>query len=124
MEMYGLKSGNSFFAITDHAGQQDVAMNGCFSGTLFRKSSASSMVHRSAPMATSTTSAKPSSFNALLTLSGVTLGPNCPTNAGAMAAMTSWPSLIAWIVWKIWPLSTMAPKGQFTRLMPQDTHLS
>ena len=68
MEMYGLKSGDSFLAMTDHAGQQEVAMNGCFSGTLSRKSSASSMVHRSAPMATSTTSAKPSSFQGALDL--------------------------------------------------------
>ena len=34
-------SGNSFFAIIDHAGQQEVAMNGSFSGTSSTKSSAS-----------------------------------------------------------------------------------
>ena len=57
-------------------------------------------------------------------LSGVTLGPNWPTNAGATAAMTSAPPLMAWIVWKIWPLSTIAPNGQLTRHIPQETHLS
>ena len=64
MEMYGAKPGNSFLAMTDHAGQQEVAMNGCFSGTSRRNSSASSMAHRSAPMATSTSESKPSSFMA------------------------------------------------------------
>ena len=34
------------------------------------------------------------------------------------------PRLMAWMTWKIWLLSAMAPKGQFTRHMPQDTHLS
>ena len=28
IEMYGARVGKSFFAITDHAGQHDVAMNG------------------------------------------------------------------------------------------------
>lgn len=58
-------------------------MNGCFSGTSSRKSPASSMVQRSAPTATSTTSAKPSSFNASVIFSGGRFFPNCPTNAGA-----------------------------------------
>ena len=76
IEIYGAKSGKFFFAITDHAGQQLVAINGCFSGTFSKKSSASSIVHKSAPIATSTTSAKPTAFNAAFTLSGVTAGPN------------------------------------------------
>ena len=37
---------------------------------------------------------------------------------------TSSPWLMDWMTWKIWLLSAMAPKGQFTRHMPQDTHLS
>ena len=95
IEIYGLKSGNNFLAITDHAGQHEVAINGCSFGTLFKKSSASSTVHKSAPIATSTTSENPNSFNAPFTFSGVTVGPNCPTNAGAMAATTSLPVFIA-----------------------------
>ena len=59
MEMQSLNSGKSFLAMTDQAGQQLVPMKGSFSGTSSRKSLASSTVHRSAPMATSTTSAKP-----------------------------------------------------------------
>ena len=31
---------------------------------------------------------------------------------------------MARMTWKIWDLSAMAPKGQFTRHMPQETHLS
>ena len=46
-------------------------------------------------IATSTTSAKPSSFNAPFTFSGVTVGPNWPTKAGAIAAITSLPDFIA-----------------------------
>ena len=53
-------------AITDQAGQQDVAMNGCFSGTTRRNSSASSTAHRSAPMATSSNEANPSCCMAAL----------------------------------------------------------
>ena len=56
--------------------------------------------------------------------SGVMSGPNWPTKAGATAAMTRSPWLMDWMTWKIWLLSAMAPKGQFTRHMPQDTHLS
>ncbi len=58
-------------AITHQDGQQDVAIKGCCSGTSRIKSLASSMVHRSAPMATSTTSSKPSSFMAGFSFSGV-----------------------------------------------------
>ena len=43
-----------------HAGQQEVPINGILAGTSSMKSFASSMVHRSAPIATSATSAKPS----------------------------------------------------------------
>lgn len=50
------RSGKAVFAIMLHAGQQEVAMKLSFSGTSSRKSCASSTVHRSAPMATSTTS--------------------------------------------------------------------
>ena len=45
-------------------------------------------------------------------------------NAGAIAAYTLSPDCIALIVWKICDLSEIAPKGQFTRHCPQDTHLS
>ena len=90
-------SGKSFFAITDHAGQQDVAMNGSSSGTSFKKSSASCFAHKSAPIATSSTSANPSSFMAARSFSGVSFGPNCPTNAGATAAYTFSPDWIALI---------------------------
>lgn len=76
MEIYGAKPGNSFLAITDQAGQQDVAIKGCFSGTTRRNSSASSMAHRSAPTATSSRAAKPSSFMAALIWPGVTFSPN------------------------------------------------
>ena len=76
IEMQFACSGNSFFAIVDHAGQQEVAMNGSSSGTSLMKSSASCAAHRSAPIATSNTSAKPSSFIAARSLPGVTLGPN------------------------------------------------
>ncbi len=75
IEIYGAKSGKSFLAITDQAGQQEVAINGCFSGTSFIKSLASSIVQRSAPIATSTTSVKPSALNAVRICPGVTL-PN------------------------------------------------
>ena len=46
---------NSLLAITDHAGQQDVAIKSSFSGTSSRKSLASATVHISAPMDTSVT---------------------------------------------------------------------
>ena len=124
MEIYGANPGNSFLAITDQAGQQEVAINGCFSGTSRRNSSASSMAHRSAPMATSTSASKPSSFMASRIWPGVTLSPNWPQKAGAMMATTLSPFLMAWISWNSWPLSTMAPKGQDTRHCPQATHLS
>ena len=86
IEMQLACSGNSFFAIIDHAGQQEVAMNGSFSGTSLTKSSASCAAHRSAPMATSIISAKPRRFIAARSLPGVIFGPNWPTNAGATAA--------------------------------------
>ncbi len=66
IEMYGANSGKSFLAITDHAGQQEVAMKGCLSGTSLVKSLASSIVHKSAPIATSTTSVNPSFKKAVL----------------------------------------------------------
>ena len=59
MEMLSLNWGNSFFAMTDQEGQQEVARKGSSSGTFSKKSLASSMVHRSAPTATSRTSWKP-----------------------------------------------------------------
>ena len=46
-------------------------------------------------MATSTTSLKPNCCIAFFKTSGVTLGPNCPINAGATAAIISSPALIA-----------------------------
>ena len=124
MEMQPACSGNSFLAMTDHAGQQLVPMNGIFSGTSSRKSSASSTVHRSAPRATSSMPANPSSLKASRSLSTLPLPPNWPTKAGATSAMTSSPALMAMIVWKIWLLSAMAPNGQFTRHWPQLTHFS
>ena len=51
MLMHSACWGNSFLAITLHAGQQDVPMNGILAGTSSMKSFASSMVHRSAPVA-------------------------------------------------------------------------
>ena len=58
-EMFFSNWGKSFLTMSLHDGQQDVTMNLCFSGTSSRKSAASSITHRSAPMATSYTSAKP-----------------------------------------------------------------
>ena len=75
-------------------------------------------------MATSSSAAKPSCFMASLIWPAVTLSPNWPQKAGAIMATTFSPRLMAWISWNSWPLSTMAPKGQFTRHMPQLTHLS
>ena len=86
MEIQSACSGNSFLAIMDQAGQQDVAIKGSFSGTSWIKSIASWVAHRSAPTATSNTSANPSAFMAARSLPGVTFGPNCPTKAGATAA--------------------------------------
>ena len=77
-EMFFSNWGKSFLTMSLHDGQQDVTMNLCFSGTSSRKSAASSITHRSAPMATSYTSA-------LRIRSGTPSGPNCPTNAGASA---------------------------------------
>ena len=99
-------------------------MKGCSAGTFSMKSLASSMVQRSAPTATSTTPAKPRRFMAAVSRSGVASGPNCPRKAGATMATTLSPWRMALMSWKICPLSTMAPKGQFTRHMPQETHLS
>ena len=91
MEIYGAMPGNSFFAIMAQAGQQEVAIKGCFSGTFSMNSSASSMAHRSAPMATSSSAAKPSCFMASLIWPAVTLSPNWPQKAGAMMATTFCP---------------------------------
>ena len=124
MEMFSVNSGKSFLAMTLHAGQQEVPMKSRREGTLSRKSCASSTVQRSAPMATSTVSAKPSMRMAFLSLRGVASLPNWPTKAGATQAIISSPLFIAWMSWKIWLLSAMAAKGQFTRHMPQETHLS
>ena len=110
-------------AMTLQAGQQEVPMKGCFSGTSFRKSSASSMVQRSAPTATSKVFSKPRMRMALRSF-GTVAPLNWPTKAGAMMAMTFSPFLMARMIWKIWLLSAMAPKGQLTRHMPQETHLS
>ena len=97
-------------------------MKGSFSGTSAIKSLASSMVHRSAPIATSEMPAKPSSFIASRSLAGVMPG-NWLMKAGATMAITRSPRLMERISWKICPLSAMAPNGQLTRHMPQDTHL-
>ena len=110
--------------MTDQAGQQEVAIKGCSAGTFSMKSLASSMVHKSAPTATSATPAKPSRFMAAVKRSGVASGPNWPRKAGATMATTRSPRRMALMSWKIWPLSTIAPKGQFTRHIPQETHLS
>ena len=75
-EMFFSNWGKSFLTMSLHDGQQDVTMNLCFSGTSSRKSAASSITHRSAPMATSKTSAKPRAFIAALSFPGVTFGPN------------------------------------------------
>ena len=108
----------------DHAGQQDVAIKGRCSGTSSRKSFASWVAHRSAPIATSKTSANPSSLIAARSFPGVTFGPNCPTNAGASAAYTRSPERIARITWKTCDLSEIAPNGQLTRHWPQETQRS
>ena len=86
MLIHSANCGNSFFAITDHAGQHDVPMKGKRSGTSFTKSSASCNVHKSAPTATSTTSANPNSMKAARIFSGVNVFPNWPAIAGAIAA--------------------------------------
>ena len=99
-------------------------MKGCSAGTFFRKSSASSAVHISAPTATSITLWKPTWRMASRIWEEVTFSPNWLTKAGATAATTLSPRLMAWISWKIWLLSEIAPKGQFTRHIPQETHLS
>ena len=123
MEIHFACSGNNFLAIIDQDGQQDVAINGSFSGTSSKKSFASSTVHRSAPTATSLTSVKPSAWNAprilLFSIPG-----NWPAMAGATIAYTGVSLFNAITVWKICPLSTIALNGQLTRHWPQDTHLS
>ena len=124
MEMHSALSGNSFFAMDDHAGQHEVPMNGSLSGTSERKSSASCTLHRSAPSATSSTPEKPSSLNASRSLPTLPLPPNWPTKAGATAAMTSSPERIDQMTCTSWLLSAMAPKGQLMRHCPQATHLS
>ena len=101
MEIQSFNSGKSFFAITDHAGQQEVAIKGSFLGTSSIKSFASSMVHKSAPIATSIASSNPSALSAARSFPGVTFAPNCPAAAGATAAYTGTSLLIACIVWKI-----------------------
>ena len=123
MEMLSLNSGKRVLAITLQAGQQLVPIQSSFSGTFSIKSLASSTVHMSAPMATSTVSTKPSMRMALRSLAGVASLPNWPTNAGATQAMTLSPLRIAWMSWNIWLLSAMAENGQLTRHMPQETHL-
>ncbi len=98
MEIHSACSGNSFFAIMDQEGQQDVAINGSLSGTSFRKSLASSMAHRSAPIATSLTSVNPRAWKALRIC--VFFNPlNCPAMAGAKIANTGVLLFIAMIVW-------------------------
>ena len=94
MEMHSLNSGKSFLAMTDQAGQQLGAHEGQLLRHLSRKSLASSTVQRSAPMATSTTSAKPRIRMAAFSRAGVASLPNWPTKAGATQAMTS--SSAAW----------------------------
>ena len=123
IEMASALSGNSIFAIADQDGQQLVPINGSFSGTSSKKSSASCTVHISAPVATSSRLANPSCLNASRSLPTPPL-PNWPTNDGATVAITSLPWLMAVITWKIWLLSAMAPKGQLTRHCPQETHFS
>ena len=86
MEMFLARSGNAVLAIMLQAGQQEVAMKFSFSGTSFRKSWASSTVHRSAPMATSTTSQKPTAFRAALSLPVEARPGNWLTKAGATSA--------------------------------------
>ena len=76
MEIISGCSGTSFFAIADHAGQQLVPMNGCFSGTSFKNSSASWSVQMSAPADTCQTPLKPSALKSGRSLSGVHFGPN------------------------------------------------
>ena len=95
IEMHSACSGNSVLAMTDQAGQQDVPMNGIFSGTSSMKSSASWTVQRSAPTATSSMPEKPSIVKAWRSLSTLPLPPNWPTKAGATSAMTSSPRLMA-----------------------------
>ena len=94
MLMQLARSGKSFLAIMLQAGQQEVAMKGIFSGTSAMKSSASSMVHRSAPMATSTVSSKPSWVMAAGSFSGVRPG-NWFRKAGATMACTLSPRFMA-----------------------------
>ena len=52
-EMFSAMSGNIFLTMSLHDGQQEVTMKRCFFGTSSRKSAASSMTHRSAPIAAS-----------------------------------------------------------------------
>ena len=52
-DMFSAMSGNIFLTMSLHEGQQDVTMKRCLDGTSSRKSAASSMTHRSAPMAAS-----------------------------------------------------------------------
>ena len=79
------------------AGQQEVAMKFSFSGTSFRKSWASSTVHRSAPMATSTVSQKPTCCRAACSLAVVFRAGNWLMKAGATRAYTRSPRLKLWI---------------------------
>ena len=123
MEMLLASSGNRVLAIMLQLGQQLVAIKRFLAGTSSKKSLASSTVQRSAPMATSTTSSKPSCCMAARSLAVSFRAGNWFTNAGAIRAYTRSPRLMLWISWKIWPLSEIAPKGQLTRHIPQLTHL-
>ena len=86
IEMFLAMSGKRVLAIMLQAGQQEVAMKFSLSGTSSRKSWASSTVHRSAPMATSTTSQKPSCSRAARSLAVVLRAGNWLTKAGATRA--------------------------------------
>ena len=61
---------------------------------------------------------------AAFSFSGVASLPNWPTKAGATQAITFSPRLMVLMIWKIWLLSAMAAKGQLTKHIPQETHLS
>src|SRR5699024_1986040 len=88
-EVYFISSWNLALIIPTHIGQQqDESIKSFSSTTSLLNSTASLIVSISAKNATSTISAKPIFFSPALICPIDTFAPNCPTIAGATAAIT------------------------------------
>ena len=116
--------GKSFLAITDQAGQQLVPMKGQLSGTFLQEVvgllhgaqvSADGYLHHVG---------KAQGPHGGFQLGGRGVLAVLAHKGGGHAGDDLSPRFMAWISWKIWLLSAMAAKGQFTRHIPQETHLS